>query len=241
MDDSRIIERISALMSKTEDAGATEDEALAAAEKARELIDKHQIDIRKVAAHSEKAGRRIGSDERVFQPALRKFRFHEIHRLFGNLGKYCDVVILTVNSPPGHADLLTIVGEPLDCRMAFFMISNLRAAVDQSHEIAVRQRKLPSSVKARTAYMRGAVAALGVRLSAMASERERKHKTNGTDLVALKRSDVRAECERLFPDARTKTLRPTPASPAIMKGYQDGKEIPIQQGVEANKQHPALT
>jgi hypothetical protein len=44
-DKSKIANKIKALMAKTEDSAATEAEAVAAAEKARELLDKYQLDL----------------------------------------------------------------------------------------------------------------------------------------------------------------------------------------------------
>lgn len=45
-DKSKIAKKIKALMAKAEDSAATEGEAVAAAEKARELLDKYQLDVR---------------------------------------------------------------------------------------------------------------------------------------------------------------------------------------------------
>jgi hypothetical protein len=50
---AKLIERIKALMAKTTEAGCTEGEALAAMQKARELMDKYQIDSADLASGGE--------------------------------------------------------------------------------------------------------------------------------------------------------------------------------------------
>lgn len=226
MSEEKIIARISALMAKTEDAGATEDEALAAAEKARELIDRYQIDLRKVAEHSEAHGRSVGVDERVFRPALRQLRLHDVKLLFGSIQKYCDVVILSTAGRRGEADKIVIVGDPLDCRMAYFMIANLRSSMDR----AFAASRL--STKRRSSYMYGACVSIATRIDDMCAARSERMTSSGTDLVVVKADAARAEVERLFPNTKMQQTRSRQMDYAMASGVQDGRDIPIQQGVE---------
>ena len=229
MDEEKLIARIAALMAKTEEAGATESEALAAAEKARELIDKHQIDVRRVAEHANRSGTKITSDERVFHPALRKKRFHEIAKIFSVIGRYCDVVVLVSEGGAKH-DTITIVGEPLDCRLAYFMISNLRCAVDRE----CRLRKIPKH--RQRAFIRGAVMGVGRNILDMVDRRMSKHQSTGTELVATKLKSASDAVDQMFPNAPTKKHRKSKIDAVFMDGYRAGGEIPIQQGLETAEQ-----
>lgn len=77
---STIAARIRALQAKTTAAGATEAEAMAAAAKARELLDKYQLDLSELEIRAE------GTSEGT----VRRDSTEIADRLYANVGKYCD-------------------------------------------------------------------------------------------------------------------------------------------------------
>lgn len=109
---SKMIARIRALLLKTVENGATEAEALAAAEKARALMDEHQIDITAQDIDQEPVDIRVSE---IFGGRMD----NSLVGIAEPVGIYCDVTVYS--SGPN----VNFVGIGLDAQVAHYMFEML--------------------------------------------------------------------------------------------------------------------
>lgn len=193
--------RIQGLRAKTTDNGCTEGEALSAAAKVAELLDRYDLSLTDVEIWDAPCERR-------------EYETHRNKRIplddcIGAVANFCDCRVWREKNPTG------------DARYVFF---GLRSDVEVAHylteliDIAVRSEL--GRYKTSTAYQRfrhqerhmanasftlGMVAYIADKLTAMKAGRDQANNDAGRDLVVLKSAVVEAELNKL--DLKLRTVR----------------------------------
>jgi hypothetical protein len=197
----RLRTRIQGLRAKTTENGCTEAEALSAAAKVAELLDRHDLSLTDVEIRDSPCERR-------------EYETHRNKRIpldgcIGAIAAFCDCRVWREKTP---------AGEP---RFVFF---GLRSDVEVAHyltelvDIAVRSEL--GRYKTSADYQRfrhqdrhlvngsftlGMITSIAAKLTAMKAQRDQANNGTGRDLVVLKASVVQDELDRL--DLKLTTVR----------------------------------
>lgn len=197
----RLKARIHGLRAKTTDNGCTEAEALSAAAKVAELLDRYDLSLSDVEIREAPCERR-------------EYETHRNKRIplddcVGAIADFCDCRVWREKNPAGEA------------RYVFF---GLRSDVEAAHclteliDLAVRSElgryKTTADYQrfrhkerhmANASFTLGMVASIAAKLTAMKVQRDQANTGAGRDLVVLKASVVDAELDRL--DLKLETVR----------------------------------
>jgi hypothetical protein len=178
----RIATIIQALLSKTTENGATEAEAMAAAEKARELMDKHQLDLGTIGIEREGAHRVTIKRGHYKTLAVKD-------RLASAVATFCDTRAWLTK----HSDELHFFGLRSDAGFASWLIVSLESFVSAGalNFIASQPRmEARPRWEAEKAFVLGAIDRINVRLVQLAAERTKAMKGDGKGLVVHKTAMV---------------------------------------------------
>ncbi|MDI1364586.1 MAG: DUF2786 domain-containing protein [bacterium] len=193
--------RIQGLRAKTTDNGCTEGEALSAAAKVAELLDRYDLSLTDVEIRDAPCERRDYETHRNKRIPL--------DACIGAIADFCDCRVWREKNPAGQA------------RYVFF---GLRSDVEAAHylteliDIAVRSElgryKTTAGYQrfrhkerhmANASFTLGMVASIAEKLTAMKARRDQANNGAGRDLVVLKASVVDAELDKL--DLKLRTVR----------------------------------
>lgn len=222
--------RVRALLAKTVDNGCTEDEALAAAAKAAELLDRHDLSMSDVDL-------REASCERVVYETRRKKRI-PIADCVGAVAHFCDCKVWRERDAAGEARYV-FFGLPADAEVALYLTGLIDAAVRS--ELG-RYKTSPAYLRfrhrdrylANASFALGMVTSIAERLDAMKAGRDRANGETGRDLVVVKASVVDEEMRRLGIDLRTSRGAGRFVSPdAFEAGGTAGATLAITPGIRA--------
>jgi hypothetical protein len=185
--------RIQGLRAKTTDNGCTESEALSAAAKVAELLDRYDLSLTDVEIRDALCERR--------DYETRRNKRIPLDDCIGAIANFCDCRVWREKNPAG------------DARYVFF---GLRSDIEVAHylteliDVAVRSEL--GRYKTTTAYQRfrhqerhmanasfalGMVASIADKLTAMKAGRDQANNDAGRDLVVLKSAVVDAELDKL--------------------------------------------
>lgn len=197
----RLKTRIQGLRAKTTDNGCTEGEALSAAAKVAELLDRYDLSLTDVEIRDAPCERRDYETHRNKRIPL--------DDCVGAIADFCDCRVWREKNPAGEA------------RYVFF---GLRSDVEAAHclteliDLAVRSElgryKTSADYQrfrhqerhmANASFTLGMVASIAAKLTAMKARRDQANTGAGRDLVVLKASVVDAELDKL--DLKLKTVR----------------------------------
>ena len=211
----RLKARIQGLRAKTTANGCTEGEALSAAAKVAELLDRHALSLSDVELREAPCARR--------DYETRRNKRIPLDEVIGAIANFCDCRVWREKTPAGEA------------RYVFF---GLRADVEAAHylteliDVAVRSElgryKTTADYRrfrhqdrhlANASFALGMVASLSDKLTAMKAQRDRANSGGGRDLVVLKAAIVEAELDRL--DLKLRTVR-RPARTVSPPAYEAG-------------------
>jgi hypothetical protein len=198
-DRDKLFARIKALMAKTVEAGCTEAEALAFAEKARELIERYQIDL------GVEEIKREGFITKAIDIVPLRFAF--ARRILLAINEFCEVRTWYMM----FFRKIEILGLRSDAEFAAYLIeslTNFALAGADMHVAVERKRALArgepltsaQSREARRSYFVGCAYRVSQRLREMAAQRKAQAARPGSHgaLVVLdKRHLVQAEMDRL--------------------------------------------
>lgn len=187
-----VARRIRALLAKTVENGCTEGEAMAAAELARTLMDKYQIDLTEAELQAEGTAR--GHTRRQARGHM-----HIKDWLAAAVADFCDCKVWQERH--NDAKALAFFGLEGDVAFATWLIDSLDAYIaratvrymagQQKHVLGGRRRW-----EVQKAFMLGAVDRINKRLREAAAERRRANQRmgDGRSLIAVKSAIV----ERAF-------------------------------------------
>jgi hypothetical protein len=221
-DQAKIIERISKLLAMAKGASSPEEAAIAA-ERARKLMDMHQLEEADIPERDGKPQVSYGKHTSEIQ----RTKLHLWQRqLSYAVGEYNDC--MTRVTTDGR---IAFYGYDADAFLAQQMFEYLAATV---RALANHHKKnYPESEqrKHRNAYRNGATAELCTRLKAMTTKREEDVKTSaGTSLVVIKRDHVSEHFNMDF-SGKKSAVRQINKMDSFMHGRNDAKNIAIHKEV----------
>ena len=191
---TRVVERIRALRAKTVDQGCTEEEALAAADKVAELLDRYglllgETDLRRQACLG------VGID------STRK-RMGPLDDCVPTIAHFCDCRAWNERTPSGTIRSM-FFGLPAEVEAAQYLHERVTTALD-TETAAFRRGELYGNLagggrqKATTSFQLGLARGICAKLDARKAERNtRTLQLTGRDLVPVKASVVEEELARL--------------------------------------------
>jgi hypothetical protein len=224
----RLKTRIQGLRSKTTVNGCTEAEALLAAAKVAELLDRYDLALTDVEI-------RDAPCERREYETYRKKRI-PLDDCVGAVANFCDCRVWREKKPAGEARYV-FFGLRSDIEVAHYLtelIDNAVRAELGRYKNSAEYRRFRNQDRhvANSSFTLGMVASIANKLTAMKGERDAVKNGNGRDLVVLKASVVDAELEKL--DLKLRTLRRASrmVSPmAYEAGGAAGASLPINPGI----------
>ena len=202
---SALLDKISALLAKTEHNGCTEAEALAAAELAQKLMAKYGLSLTELTAISAPA-----EACEVDAAPIGKARCHEVVHLTNAIAFYTDTqtwyqhhgvihVSKEVRRLHAHRGVIAVYfGLATDVQVAIYLTNTLRIALDtewQAYWKANGNRSETSPRTARNNFMRGMTRRLSERLREMKKAQGQANTDDCQAIVLVKGQIVRAAFE----------------------------------------------
>lgn len=181
---------VEALLAKTTENGATEAEAMAAAEKARELMDRHQIDLGEVGMQR----------EGVHKVSIKRGHYKTLavkDRLAHFVSEFCDCRVWLTKS----SDQMHFFGLRSDAEFATWLIGSLEQFVGNGALAFIAgQPFMEARVRweAEKAFVLGAIDRINQRLAELTrNRRATMAKGDGKSLVVVKGALVASEFQKL--------------------------------------------
>jgi hypothetical protein len=195
----RLRTRIQGLRAKTTRNGCTEAEALAAAAKVAELLDRYDLSLTDIEL------RDAACEQRAYE-THRKKRI-PLDDCIGAIAAFCDCRVWREKNPAGEARYV-FFGLGPDVEVAHYLTELIDGVVrhglgDYKNSGEYRRFRHQDRNMANASFALGMVASIADRLTAMKAERDAVARGTGRDLVILKTAIVDAELERLNLNLRT--------------------------------------
>jgi hypothetical protein len=220
--------RIQALRAKTIDNGCTEDEALSAAAKVAELLDRYDLSLTDIEI------REAPCERRVFE-THRKKRI-PLDDCIGAVANFCDCRVWREKNQAGESRYV-FFGLRSDIEVAHYLTELINTAVRSElgrYKTTSEYQRFRHKERhmANASFALGMVASIADKLTAMKSGRDEANHSTGRDLVVLKAAVVDAELEKL--DLKLRTVRrPTRmvSTTAYEAGSAAGASLEINPGI----------
>src|SRR6267154_2736762 len=189
----KLRKRIQALRAKTIDNGCTEDEALSAAAKVAELLDRYDLSLTDVEIHE------APCERRVFE-TYRKKRI-PLDDCIGAIANFCDCRVWREKNEAGESRYV-FFGLRSDIEVAHYLTELLDSAVRSElgrYKTTSDYRRFRHKERhlANASFALGMVASIADKLTAMKAGRDQANSGTGRDLVVLKTAIVDSELEKL--------------------------------------------
>jgi hypothetical protein len=224
----RLKVRIQALRAKTIDNGCTEDEALSAAAKVAELLDRYDLSLSDVEL-------RAASCERRVYETYRKKRI-PIDDCIGAIAHFCDCRVWREKNAAGDNSYVFFGLRP-DIEVAHYLTELIDAAVRAElgrFKTSVDYGRLRHQDRhlANASFALGMVSSIAQKLMAMKASRDQVNHSTGRGLVVLKTSVVDAEFDKL--DMKLRSARSNRRMVSVMAyeaGGAAGVTLAINPGI----------
>lgn len=207
--------RIQGLRAKTTDRGCTEDEALSAANKVAEWLDRYDLSLTDLEIRS------TPCERREYATTLNKRV--PLGDCIGAIARFCDCRVWREKTPTGDPRYV-FFGLRSDIEAAHYLTELIDSAIRSElgryktttayHQLRHQERHL-----ANASFALGMVASIADRLTVMKAGRDVANHNAGRDLVILKSAIVDAELHKL--DLNLKAVR-RPARLVSPKAYDAG-------------------
>jgi len=220
--------RIQALRAKTQDNGCTEAEALMAAAKVAELLDRHDLSLSDVEL------RETLCEPRVYE-TRRKKRI-PLDYCISPIANFCDCKVWREKNAEGETRYV-FFGLRSDTEVAHYMtdlIDNaVRAELGRYKNTKAYQRfRHQDRHVANASFTLGMAMSIGAKLNEMKAQRDVLKKGGGRDLVVLKSSIVETEIKKLDLKLRPVRRQARMVSPkAFEAGGAAGSSLAITPGL----------
>ena len=220
--------RIQALSAKTIDNGCTEDEALSAAAKVAELLDRYDLSLTDVEM-------REAPCERLEYETWRKKRI-PIDGVVGAVAHFCDCRVWREKNQAGEARYI-FFGMRSDIAVALYLTELIDTAVRSGlgrYKTTPDYRRFRHKERhmANASFALGMVASISDKLTAMKAGRDKANSSTGRDLVVLKTVIVDAELEKLDLNLRRQRSASRMVSAAAYEaGSTAGASVAINPGI----------
>ncbi len=220
--------RIQALRAKTIENGCTEDEALSAAAKVAELLDRHDLSLSDVEL------RQVACERRVYE-THRKKRI-PLDDCIGAIAHFCDCRVWREKNAAGESSYV-FFGLRSDIEVAHYLAELIDAAVRAElgrYKTSAGYGRFRHQDRhlANSSFALGMVASIADRLVALKAGRDQVNNATGRGLVVLKTAVVDAEFARLDLNLRNqRSTSRTVSMTAYEAGGAAGAELAISPGV----------
>ncbi|WP_183234284.1 DUF2786 domain-containing protein [Bradyrhizobium sp. CIR18] len=220
--------RIQALRAKTIANGCTEDEALSAAAKVAELLDRHDLSLSDVELRASPCERRVFGTHRKKRIPL--------DDCIGAIAHFCDCRVWREKNPAGE-NIYVFFGLGADVEVAHYLAELIDGAVRAElgrFKTSVDYARFRHQERhlANASFALGMVASIADRLVAIKASRDQVNEGTGRGLVVLKTSVVDAEFDKL--DLKLRTQRSTGrmvSMTAYEAGGDAGASLAIHSGL----------
>src|SRR4051794_25473718 len=195
--------RIKALRAKTLDNGCTEDEALSAAAKVAELLDRHDLSLTDLEMREAPCERRTYETHRKKRIPL--------DDCIGAIANFCDCRVWREKNPAGESRYV-FFGLRADIEVAHYLTELLDTAVRSElgrYKTTPDYRRFRHNERhlVNASFALGMVASIADKLTAMKAGRDKVNNSTGRGLVVIKASIVDAEFGKLDLNLRTQRGR----------------------------------
>ena len=224
----RLKTRIQGLRAKTIANGCTESEAILAAAKVAELLDRYDLSLTDVEL-------RDASCERREYETYRKKRV-PLDGCIGAIAKFCDCRVWREKNQDGE-NRFVFFGLRSDVDVAHYLTELIDNAVRSElgrYKTSLEYLRFKHQERhlANSSFTLGMVASISAKLRSMKVERDSTNCATGHDLVVIKASVVDTELAKLNLKLRTgRTAKRTIAPTAYNAGGVAGAAIAINPGV----------
>ncbi len=223
--------RIQALRAKTIVNGCTEDEALSAAAKVAELLDRHDLSLTDVELRAAPCERRVYETHRKKRIPL--------DDCVGAIAQFCDCRVWREKNARGESSYV-FFGLRSDIEVAHYLAELIDTAVRAElgrFKTSADYRRFRHQERhlANASFALGMVSSIAQKLDAMKAERDRVNVKTGRDLVVVKTSIVEAELQKLgivFTTSRSTGRLISPD--AFDSGGTAGASFAITPGLKAS-------
>lgn len=220
--------RIQALRAKTIDNGCTEEEALSAAAKVAELLDRHDLSLTDIEIHEEHC-------ERVEFETRRRKRI-PLDSCVGAVADFCDCRVWREKNATGELRYV-FFGLRSDVAVAHYLTELIDGAVRSElgrYKTSREYLRFRHNERhmANASFALGMVTSLAAKLTAMKAERDGVNRSAGRDLVIVKAAIVAEEFARL--DLNLRTMRSTSrmvSATAFEAGSAAGTSLAVNPGI----------
>ncbi len=223
--------RIRGLRAKTIDNGCTEGEALAAAEKVAELLDRHDLSLTDIEI-------REAPCERREYETHRKKRI-PLDDCIGAIAEFCDCRVWREKDQAGEGRYV-FFGLRADVEAAHYLTEVIDTAVRSElgrYKTSAEYQRFRHQERhlANASFTLGMVASIGDKLMAMKAGRDQVNSGTGRGLVVLKAAVVDSELEKLDLKLRTVSRTSRMVSPtAYDAGGEAGESFAIKPALRGS-------
>jgi hypothetical protein len=227
----RLKARLQGLRSKTTDNGCTEAEALLAAAKVAELLDRYDFSLTDLEIRTARC------EQRHYE-ARHKKRI-PLDDCIGEIANFCDCRVWREKSRSGHSRYV-FFGLPADIEVAHYLTELIDNAVRSElgrykNSAGYRRFRYQDRHVANASFTLGMVASIADKLAAMKRARDAVNHGTGRDVVVLKASAVDAELDRLDVKLRTVPGAMRVVSPAA---YEAGEAVGAALTINPGSREP---
>jgi hypothetical protein len=220
--------RIQALRAKTIANGCTEDEALSAAAKVAELLDRHDLSLSDLELRAAPCERRVYETHRKKRIPL--------DDCVGAIARFCDCRVWREKNAAGESRYV-FFGLRSDIEVAHYLTELIDGAVRAElgrfkNSVDYLRFRHQERHLANASFALGMVASIADRLLAIKAGRDRVNESSGRGLVVLKTAVVDAEFDRLGLNLRsTRSASRTVSVTAYEAGGAAGAQLAIHPGI----------
>jgi hypothetical protein len=216
--------RLQALRAKTVANGCTENEALAAAAKVAELLDRHDLELSDLELREEQC-------EQSVLTTNRKQR-QPISACIPAIADYCDCKVWREKDEQGRIRYVFFGLRP-SLELAHYVHEVVTVAMQTAWQAHARtQRFIRYGDDEKGSFLFGMAVSVAERLAAMKAERDEANRSTGRDLVVVRQAIVDAEFARLNLNLRKGRASGKKVAPgAFEAGHAAGQAVIIRPGV----------
>lgn len=231
------IGRIKALLAKTVTNGCTEQEAMAAATKAGELMDRYSLSMSDVEIKAEKCA--TGGFGDMFKP------LHDVRYAASAIGRFCGCRTWF------QGGRIEFFGLPQDIEVAKFLVDLVRNSIESAFKVFLKSDERPIDNRTdkkmcnkivRRPFMVAMAQRVGVRLNEMSAAREATAMTStGTSLVVVRNAVVNEQYKDLALKLRAKRSGAVRGHNAVFAaGRKAGDRVNLTTGIGGSRSNAPL-
>lgn len=227
-DREAIRKKLQALLAKTTDRGATEEEALLATKKLSELLEKYNMTMSEVDIEQ--------SEYDEIAVDVGKNKAHMASKLAPALGELTSTKVLQRRM--SNAVQIVFFGSESDRQVAAYLLETIRNSMEyeyKQYKKTDQYKQNPYHGKTiRYSFMLGMALRIQDRIYEIIQHQQQNRDSTGTDLVVKKDQMVQDEFDKQHGKVKKQYQQQAPAKAynALTEGYQAGDNVNLTTGIE---------